>query len=101
MFAYMQKNAYLCTITMDNHLHNDMHHCIFEIHKEAKRHKFVADFGDNYSDAEEFCQSMNNFRTPTMPVYFCVRLLDQEEFENISNYNPFLTGLVVKLPPLN
>ena len=30
---------------------------------------------------DEMCQSMNNFRTPDMPVYFCVRCLEQEEFE--------------------
>lgn len=30
-----------------------------------------------------------------MPVYFCVRCLEQEEFEHIENYNPFLTAIVV------
>lgn len=71
------------------------HHCIFEINKETKKHKFVDDYGEDYNAAEDMCQSMNNFRTPDMPVYFCVRCLEQEEFEHIENYNPFLTAIVV------
>ena len=71
------------------------HHCIFEINKETKKHKFVDDYGENYTAADEMCQSMNNFRTPDMPVYFCVRCLEQEEFEHIENYNPFLTAIVI------
>ncbi len=71
------------------------HHCIFEINKEMKKHKFVDDYGEDYTAADEMCQSMNNFRTPDMPVYFCVRCLEQEEFEHIENYNPFLTAIVV------
>ena len=71
------------------------HHCIFEINKETKKHKFVDDYGEDYTAADEMCQSMNNFRTPDMPVYFCVRCLEQEEFEHIENYNPFLTAIVV------
>ena len=71
------------------------HHCIFEINKETKKHKFVDDYGEDYTAADEMCQSMNNFRTPDMPVYFCVRCLEQEEFEHIDNYNPFLTARVV------
>ena len=71
------------------------HHCIFEINKETKKHKFVDDYGEDYTAADEMCQSMNNFRTPDIPVYFCVRCLEQEEFEHIENYNPFLTAIVV------
>jgi len=71
------------------------HHCIFEINKETKKHKFVDDYGEDYTAADEMCQSMNNFRTPDMPVYFCVRCLEQEEFEHIENYNPFLTAIVI------
>ena len=71
------------------------HHCIFEINKETKKHKFVDDYGEDYTAADEMCQSMNNFRTPDMPVYFCVRCLEQEEFEHIENYNPFLTAIAV------
>lgn len=73
----------------------DKHHCIFEINKKTKKHKFVDDYGEDYTAADEMCQSMNNFRTPDMPVYFCVRCLEQEEFEHIENYNPFLTAIVV------
>ena len=71
------------------------HHCIFEINKETKKHKFVDDYGEDYNAADDMCQSMNNFRTPDMPVYFCVRCLEQEEFEHIENYNPLLTAIVV------
>ena len=71
------------------------HHCIFEINKETKKYKFVDDYGEDYTTADEMCQSMNNFRTPDMPVYFCVRCLEQEEFEHIENYDPFLTAIVI------
>lgn len=82
---------------MDTILQNEMHHCIFEINTDTKKYKFVSDFCDDYTSAEEFCQSMNNFRTANMPVYFCVRLLDQNEFENISNYNPLISAIQLKL----
>ena len=77
------------------------HHCIFEItqpniHSELYKASFVDDYGENYTAADEMCQSMNNFRTPDMPVYFCVRCLEQEEFEHIENYNPFLTAITVQ-----
>ena len=76
------------------------HHCIFEItqsnmHLELYKASIVQDYGEDYTAADEMCQSMNNFRTPDMPVYFCVRCLEQEEFEHIENYNPFLTAIVV------
>ena len=71
------------------------HHCIFEINKETKEHKFVDDYGEDYTAADEMCQSMNNFRTPDMPVYFCVRCLEQEEFDDIENYDPILTTIVI------
>ena len=76
------------------------HHCIFEIshpnkHSENTQTRFVDDYGEDYTAADEMRQSMNNFRTPDMPVYFCVRCLEQEEFEHIENYNPFLTAIVV------
>ena len=72
------------------------HHCIFEINKETKKHKFVDDYGEDYTAADEMCQSMNNFRTPDMPVYFCVRCLEQEEFDDIENYSPFLSAITVQ-----
>ena len=71
------------------------HYCIFEINKETKKHKFVDDYGEDYTAADEMCQSMNNFRTPDIPVYYCVRCLEQEDFEHIENYNPFLTAIVI------
>ena len=72
------------------------HHCIFEINKETKKHKFVDDYGEDYTAADEMCQSMNNFRTSDMPVYFCVRCLEQEEFDNIENYSPFISAITVQ-----
>lgn len=71
------------------------HYCIFEINKETKKHKFVADYCENYDVADDICKSMNNFRTPDMPVYFCIRCLEQEEFEHIENYSPFLTAIAI------
>lgn len=84
-----------CVQSHRSHTHQGTkHHCIFEINKETKKHKFVDDYGEDYTAADEMCQSMNNFRTPDMPVYFCVRCLEPEEFEYIENYNPFLTAIV-------
>jgi len=74
---------------------NTKHHCIFEINKETKKHKSVDDYGEDYDAADDMCQTMNNFRTPDMPVYFCVRCLEQEEFDNIQNYNPSLTTIIL------
>lgn len=77
------------------------HHCIFEItqpniHSELYKASFVDDYGEDYTAADEMCQSMNNFRTPDMPVYFCVRCLEQEEFDDIENYSPFLSAITVQ-----
>lgn len=71
------------------------HHCIFEINKETMKCNFVTEFGEDISSAEDFCESMNNFRTPNMPVYFCVRCLTQNEFDNIEIYNPCITSVMV------
>ena len=71
------------------------HHCIFEINKETGEYKYVDDYGEDYIAADEMCQSMNNFRTPDMPVYFCARCLEQEEFDNIENYSPFLNSVTI------
>ena len=75
------------------------HYCIFEIshpnnHSEITEAKFVQDF-DSYDAADEFCQSMNNFRKPEWPVYYCVRCLEQEEYDNIENYSPFTPAVVI------
>jgi hypothetical protein len=72
------------------------HHCIFEINKETKKHKFVDDYGEDYTAADDMCKSMNNFRTPDMPVYYCVRCLEQEEFDDIENYSPFISAITVQ-----
>ena len=72
------------------------HYCIFEINKETKKHKFVDDYGEDYTAADDMCQSMNNFRTPDMPVYFCVRCLTQEEFDDIENYSPIIGIITVQ-----
>ena len=72
------------------------HYCIFEINKETKKHKFVDDYGEDYTAADEICQSMNNFRTADMSVYFCVRCLEKEEFDHIENYSPFISSIMVQ-----
>lgn len=71
------------------------HFCIFEIshpdkHSELYKTRFVDDYGEDYTVADEMCQSMNNFRKPEEEVRFCVRCLEQEEFDNVENYNPIL-----------
>lgn len=71
------------------------HYCIFEFNKETKKHKFVDDYGENYTAADEMCQSMNNF-TSDMPVYFCVRCLEQEEYDDIENYNPIISAIIIQ-----
>lgn len=78
----------------------NLHHCIFEINKDTKTYNYVDDFGNDFTAAEEFCQSMNNFRKPNMHVYFCIRCLEQEEFANIENYNPILQ-IVIKVRKKN
>lgn len=76
------------------------HYCIFEIthpdkHSELNEWKFVEDFGEVFTDADEMCQSMNNFRKLEEEVSFIVRCLEQEEFEHIEDYNPFLRTIIL------
>ena len=78
------------------------HYCIFEIshpnkNSENTQTRFVDDYGEDYTAAEEMCTSMNNFRKPEEEVRFCVRCLEQEEFDDVQNYNPIIK--VVVLPP--
>jgi len=76
------------------------HHCIFEINKRTGKHKFVDDYGEDYNAADEMCQSMNIFRSPGDEVRFFVRCLEQEEFDDIDNYTPFLFALIIKMSEL-
>lgn len=71
------------------------HYCIFGINTKAKKYVFVDDFGNNYNLADEMCQSMNNFSWNDKPVYFCVRCLEQSEFDDLKNYNPISTTIVI------
>lgn len=76
------------------------HFCIFEITQSNKnsklsKAKFVNDYGENYTSADLMCQSMNNFRKPNEPVCFIVRCLEQEEYDQIENYNPFVTAITI------
>ena len=78
---------------------NMKHHCIFEISypngsREAKS-RYVDDYGDDFSAADEMCQSLNNFSNPN-EVRFIIRCLDQEEFDHIKDYDPFLKTVIIK-----
>ena len=84
------------------------HHCIFEINKETKKHKFVDDYGEDYTAADEMCQSMNNFKPKDKFVHFILRCLEQEEFDVVQDflkenphgdvsevYSPFLSAITI------
>lgn len=70
------------------------HFCVFEINKKTKKHRLVDEFGENYTAADEMCRALNNFREPEWPIYFCLRCLDDSEFEHIENYVPFIETIV-------
>lgn len=77
------------------------HFCIFEIshpnkHSELYKSTFVEDFGEDKDSADEMCDSMMNFRKPEDELWFCVRCLDQEEFDDIENYSPILRQIIFK-----
>lgn len=76
------------------------HFCIFEITQPFKHGKvfkstFIDDYGEDYTSADLMCQSMNNFREPNEPVLFVVRCLEQNEYDQIENYNPFITAIMI------
>lgn len=71
------------------------HYCIFEFNKKTKKHRFVDDFIEDYVAASIMCGTLNNFRASKMPVVFCVRCLEQEEYEHIEDYSPFLNVIVI------
>ena len=76
------------------------HYCIFEIshpnkQSECYKTKYVEDYGEDYAAADEMCQSMNNFRESEEEVHFCVRCLEQEEFDNVENYDPIVRVIVI------
>ena len=67
------------------------HHCIFEItqpniHSELYKASFVQDYGEDYTAADEMCQSMNNFKSKDKFVHFILRCLEQEEFDVVQEY---------------
>lgn len=89
------------------------HHCIFEItqpniHSELYKASFVDDYGEDYTAADEICQSMNNFRPKDKFVHFILRCLEQKEFDIVQDflkenphgdvsevYSPFTQKIVV------
>ena len=89
------------------------HHCIFEItqpniHSELYKASLVDDYGEDYTAADEMCQSMNNFRPKDKFVHFILRCLEQEEFDIVQDflktnphgdvsevYSPFIQKIVV------
>lgn len=92
---------------------NTKHHCIFmitqpNIHSELYKASLVQDYGEDYTAADEMCQSMNNFRPKDKFVYFLLRCLEQEEFDVVQDflktnphgdvsevYSPFLQEIVI------
>ena len=67
------------------------HHCIFEItqpniHSELYKASFVDDYGEDYTAANEMCQSMNNFRPKDKFVHFLLRCLEQEELDVVQDF---------------
>ena len=67
------------------------HHCIFEItqpniHSELYKASFVDDYGENFTAADEMCQSMNNFKPKDKFVHFILRCLEQEEFNVVQDF---------------
>ena len=93
------KKPYLCTQKSKVELMK--HYCIFEIshpnkNSENTQTRFVDDYGEDYTAAEEMCTSMNNFRKPEEEVRFCVRCLEQEEFDDVQNYNPIIKAMVLR-----
>lgn len=67
------------------------HFCIFEItqpniHSEKYKARFVDEYGEDFSTADDMCQSMNNFRPKDEFVRFLVRCLEQEEFDVVQEY---------------
>ena len=67
------------------------HHCIFEItqpniHSELYKASFVQDYGEDYTAADEMCQSMNNFKPKDKFVHFLLRCLEQEEFDAVQDF---------------
>ena len=89
------------------------HHCILEItqpniHSELYKASFVDDYGEDYTAADEMCQSMNNFRPKDKFVHFLLRCLEQEEFDVVQDflkanphgdvsevYSPFLSAITI------
>ena len=67
------------------------HHCIFEItqpniHSELYKASFVQDYGEDYTAADEMCQSMNNLNPKDKFVHFILRFLEQEEFDTVQDF---------------
>ena len=67
------------------------HHCIFEIthpniHSELYKTSFVDDYGEDYTAADEMCQTMNNSRPKDKFVCFILRCLEQEEFDVVQDF---------------
>lgn len=89
------------------------HYCIFEItqpniHSELYKASFVQDHGEDYTAADEMCQSMNNFKPNDKFVHFLLRCLEQEEFDVVQDflkknphgdvsevYSPFLSAITI------
>lgn len=70
------------------------HFCIFQVTKN-KKVSFCIDFEDDFDGADNYCQSLNNFRNSVSDVCFIVRCLDSHEFASVGSYNPYITSVVL------
>lgn len=76
------------------------HYCIFEVSQPDKTKslvnvRYIDDYGDNYDMANDMCQSMNNFREQGEECLYVLRKLSQQEYDNVSAYNPFIHNIVI------
>lgn len=67
--------------------------CIYEVNNKTKETSFVDNFDECINDAQEFCQSLNNFSSDD--YRYCVRCLDETEFLDRYNYNPIFHSVFI------
>lgn len=72
------------------------HYCLFEFDKEKKTYRLVDSF-DNFEDCDLFYDVLTQFVIDhNFPVYYFKRCLEQDEFDDVENYNPFNCVIILK-----